>query len=369
VWHTAPDVSNQRLSYPVTYWNTLGLLATVGIVLAFHLTCSLAERRFVRVLAAAVVPLLAATLFFTFSRGSMAVGAIGLAVYVSVARPRGLLSGALSVAPATAALIVVAYHANLLDTVDTTTPAAVSEGHAVALAAGICALVCAGSRLLLAVVLDARRPRFAHRPSISPRRVRGAGRARGEATSFWETRSAWDRSRACVAGRLAGWAPSHNSRLILALLCLATLALPVSIVGSQSRLGDAEHALYASDCATASPAALASIGWLDVRPEPYEIVGFCDLQRGLPRFGVKAMRQAVVAQAPEPVSPAKRTRPASVLCRPGGPGPLRNPWSCTIRYRSGTRAHYRVEVQPNGYYSGTGTGIIDGCCVKTPTLD
>jgi hypothetical protein len=79
--------------------------------------------------------------------------------------------------------------------------------------------------------------------------------------------------------------------------------------------------------------------------------------------------EAVVAQAPEPVLPAKRTPAARVRCRPGAAGVLRNPWSCTIRYRSGTRAHYRVQVQPNGYYSGTGTGNIDGCCVKTPTLD
>jgi hypothetical protein len=48
---------------------------------------------------------------------------------------------------------------------------------------------------------------------------------------------------------------------------------------------------------------------------------------------------------------------------------LRNPWSCTIRYRSGTRAHYRVIVRPDGSYTGVGTGIIEGCCVKTPTLD
>ena len=79
--------------------------------------------------------------------------------------------------------------------------------------------------------------------------------------------------------------------------------------------------------------------------------------------------QAVVAQAPEPVVAAKRTPPAEVRCRPGSAGVLRDPWSCTIRYRSGTRAHYRVEVQPNGHYNGTGTGAIDGCCVKTPTLD
>lgn len=78
--------------------------------------------------------------------------------------------------------------------------------------------------------------------------------------------------------------------------------------------------------------------------------------------------EAVVAQAPEPVAADRRTSPTRVSCRPGGPGPLRNPWSCTIEYRSGTRAHYLVQVQPDGYYSGSGTGIIDGCCVKTPAL-
>jgi hypothetical protein len=77
--------------------------------------------------------------------------------------------------------------------------------------------------------------------------------------------------------------------------------------------------------------------------------------------------EAVVGQAPEPVTADRRTPPARVSCTPGGSGPLRDPWSCTIEYRSGTRAHYRVQVQPDGYYSGTGTGIIDGCCVKTPT--
>lgn len=82
-----------------------------------------------------------------------------------------------------------------------------------------------------------------------------------------------------------------------------------------------------------------------------------------------AQVQAVVAEAPEPVPALERTPPVAVRCRPGGVGVLRDPWSCTIRYRSGTRAHYRVEVQPDGHYSGTGTGAIDGCCVKTPTLD
>jgi hypothetical protein len=445
VWATAPDVSNERLSFPVTYWNTLGLLATLGLVLAFHLTCSLAERRWVRVLCAAVLPLLAATLFFTFSRGSIAAGVMGLVVYVLVARPRGLLSGTLAVGPPTAALIVVAYHANLLDTLNPTTPAAVSQGHRVALVAGICVLACASLRLLLALVLDPRLRRAAGRSRVPPRTrrmaiagslalvlvaalalgaphaiahdwsrfiggaptkaahgdlrqrltdpsndgrtdvwrvalrgfsaspVHGSGaamyqtlwdqkrsrfayvinahslylqamaelglpgllllliavgtaivglamRARGRERSLYGALLAvavvwalhagvdWDWEMPVVTlgffaaaglalsprGRAgSGWVPTHNSRMVIALLCLATVALPVSIIGSQSRLGDAEHALYASNCAVASPDALSSIGWLDFRPEPYEIVGFCDLQAGRPRLGIVAMRQAV----------------------------------------------------------------------------
>jgi hypothetical protein len=95
-------------------------------------------------------------------------------------------------------------------------------------------------------------------------------------------------------GSRPGWVPGQNSRMILGLLCLITLVTPVLIIGSQSRLDDAEHALYVSNnCATAGSAALSSIGWLDVRPEPYEILGFCDIQRGLPRRGVAAMQRAV----------------------------------------------------------------------------
>jgi len=67
----------------------------------------------------------------------------------------------------------------------------------------------------------------------------------------------------------------------------------VLIIGSQSQLGDAERALYASNCTTASSAALSSIGWLDVRSEPYEVLGFCDIRRGLPRQAVSEMRRAV----------------------------------------------------------------------------
>ncbi len=78
---------------------------------------------------------------------------------------------------------------------------------------------------------------------------------------------------------------------------------------------------------------------------------------------------AEVAKEPEPVPAARRTPAAQALCRPKGGGTLRNPWVCTVRYRSRTEAHYLVEVEPDGSYSGVGTGLISGCCVKVSTLE
>ena len=76
-----------------------------------------------------------------------------------------------------------------------------------------------------------------------------------------------------------------------------------------------------------------------------------------------------VSTAPEPVEAALRTPAVQTRCEPKGGGTLRNPWLCTVRYRSGPGAHYLVEVQPDGSYSGIGTGLISGCCVKVPTRD
>src|SRR3954447_9541914 len=40
VWHTAPGVSNNRLSFPLTYWNALGLLAAIGLLLCVGLAAN-----------------------------------------------------------------------------------------------------------------------------------------------------------------------------------------------------------------------------------------------------------------------------------------------------------------------------------------
>ena len=78
---------------------------------------------------------------------------------------------------------------------------------------------------------------------------------------------------------------------------------------------------------------------------------------------------AKLASEPEPVAPAQRTPAVGAHCEPKGGGTLRNPWTCTVRYRSGAEAHYLVEVKPDGSFSGVGTALISGCCIEVPALD
>ena len=155
VFPIAPNVLDQRLSYPVTYWNGLGLLAAIAIVLATHLACSAKEHPAARTIGAAVVPLLAATLFFTFSRASIAVAIVGVVAYVVLARPRALPSGLLAALPASVIAVVWAYNADLLAKPNPTTPAAVDQGEEVFIVLVLCSLGAAAARYAL-TGLDAR---------------------------------------------------------------------------------------------------------------------------------------------------------------------------------------------------------------------
>lgn len=154
--------ASDRLSYPVTYWNALGLLCALGAVLAVHLTTSGREPRVVRVLSAAAVPVLSLTQLLTFSRGSIVAVAVGLAVLVVAGRPRALLGGALAVAPACAIALVPAFGADLLTSERFRVPEGIAEGRDVAEALALACLVAAGLRALL-LLLDARIDRLADR--------------------------------------------------------------------------------------------------------------------------------------------------------------------------------------------------------------
>jgi predicted lipid-binding transport protein (Tim44 family) len=128
VWPVSPALANNQLSYPLTYWNALGILATIGVLLSLGIASNPREARAARALAAAGVPIAATTLFLTFSRGAIGALAIGLVVYFVIARSHALVGALLAIVPATALALVVTYHANLLATLDPTTPAAVVQG-------------------------------------------------------------------------------------------------------------------------------------------------------------------------------------------------------------------------------------------------
>jgi hypothetical protein len=439
---TTPGLANNRLSYPLTYWNALGLVAALGVVFCLFLASDERGGAWVRALAAAGLPVTATTLYFTFSRGAIAACIIAVLVFVLVARPRGLLGGVLAGAGPVAISLVSAYHATLLSSATPTSPAAVVQGHHVAAVVGACALGAALLRLLL-VPLDARLARleapslsrrttglvaggalllaivaifatglsgeisrgyhdFFHREQVTPTtdlRARltdpsangriehwrvaldAFGRSPIKGTGLGTFEIAWSRDRpvdasvinahsiyvetlsdlglvgglffaialATILGAFArrargpdralfgtllaagaAWA-LHNAvdwdwqmpattawffalggvalssrprtaaapagtrqqwRLVAGVGWLALLVTPVLVFLSQSRLHTAARAFTHGSCAQARDDALSSISALNVRPEPYEILAYCDMEDGDANTAVRAMRNA-----------------------------------------------------------------------------
>jgi O-antigen ligase len=167
VFPIAATLADGRLSYPITYWNSLGLLAAVGAILSVHLGSSRGEPPVVRVLGAAAVPVFVTTLFFTFSRGAIAAGIVCLAIYLVLGRPSALFSGLLASIPTSVISVAFAYHADLLATANPTTAAATSQGHDVAVALVLCVAAAAGLRVGL-LRFDSRMPRLSFPGRASP---------------------------------------------------------------------------------------------------------------------------------------------------------------------------------------------------------
>lgn len=153
VFPTEPGLS-KRLGWPLTYWNALGILGSLGAVLCLHLTSSLREHVAVRVAAAATVPVIAATVLLTFSRGAILAGILGLLAYAVVGRPRGLATGLLAAVPLGALAVKFAYDATLLSGDHQRSAAAIDEGHDLALLVAACCVGAALLRAALAVAAD-----------------------------------------------------------------------------------------------------------------------------------------------------------------------------------------------------------------------
>jgi hypothetical protein len=92
---------------------------------------------------------------------------------------------------------------------------------------------------------------------------------------------------------------------------------------------------------------------------------FLQDQKNPPRLQTADVER-VVKTAPDPAT----GKGAGVVatCRSQGSGPLKNPWTCVVRYSSGKRVRIAVRLQQDGYYSGRyeGGGAATGCCIDLP---
>ncbi len=444
VWPTEPNVANSRLSYPLSYWNALGLFAAVGLILCLSLSADVRERVSARAIAAGAMPPLAAALLFTFSRGAIVAGILGFVLFLATSRARSVLPALLASVPAAAVAVVVSYHADQLASDNPTTLAAVNQGHRVAIVVVVCALVSGVVRWRLAG-LDRRLAAMRPPSGESIRRMRAAAvtfaavvvvgfvvvggpaavarqydlflnaapvnssqdfRARltdpssNGRTEHWRVafkqfersrvhgegaatyRLAWEHDRRIplavtdghglyfeVLGELGAvglvlllvpiltigdalltrlrepdrvlwagvlcaavaWAvhagvdwdwempvvtlwvfaagglalaapagakpptppPSRGVRVTVALLLLLAAVTPVLVARSETSLRTSSAALRQGQCPKAIAAARTTISTLAMRPEPYMILGLCDISQGFPLQAAEAMREAI----------------------------------------------------------------------------
>ncbi|HEV2813916.1 MAG TPA: O-antigen ligase family protein [Solirubrobacteraceae bacterium] len=149
-WSVPEQIFDERLGWPLTYWNALGLVAGIAAVLCLHFASSRAEAVATRAAAAAALPLLGVVLYLTLSRGVLLATAIGLGVYVVIAFSQGLLATVAAAAVPTYIAVRTAYDAELLVETERTTAAALAQADDLAQTLALCILIVAALRLALA---------------------------------------------------------------------------------------------------------------------------------------------------------------------------------------------------------------------------
>jgi len=123
--------ANYRLSVPITYWNGLGVFCVMGLLLALGFAAR-GERLATRIVAAAPIPLLAATMYFTFSRGAWLALLVGLAAGFVIDPRRLQLTFVTAVLGlVAAAAVVLCSRADGLVTKGATLARATHDGHRV----------------------------------------------------------------------------------------------------------------------------------------------------------------------------------------------------------------------------------------------
>jgi len=98
-----------RLAYPLGYWNANASLVAIGLPLLLYVACS-AQHMVARALAAAALPALALTVYFTFSRGGTLAAVFGVLVFLALAHDRLPKAATVLTSAAGAAILIAASH-------------------------------------------------------------------------------------------------------------------------------------------------------------------------------------------------------------------------------------------------------------------
>jgi hypothetical protein len=162
---SALGLTPERLNYPLNYWNGLAALMAIGIPLVLAVAAN-ARTLVARALAAAAVPVLALTAFYTLSRGGIVAAGVGVTTLLVIyPRRLALMPTLLSVGGGTAILIAGAVQRGALaDGLDSA--AARSQGDEML---AMTLVVCAGVALVQVAIGLAARHGLGPRPSVSRR--------------------------------------------------------------------------------------------------------------------------------------------------------------------------------------------------------
>jgi hypothetical protein len=149
---SAGDLATNRLAAPIGYWNALGLASVMALVVGLGLAIR-ARSVLARSAAALALPVSASTLYFTFSRGSWIVLVIALLVLVALdARRLHLVTASGIVALPAAVAVLLSWHTRSLNRVGGGAPAALHDGHRLALLVALLALVSAAVATAAALI-------------------------------------------------------------------------------------------------------------------------------------------------------------------------------------------------------------------------
>jgi hypothetical protein len=98
-----------RLAYPVGYWNGLASLIAIGLPLVLYVACQ-ARRIVTQAVAAAALPAMALTVYFTFSRGGTLAAIVAVVVFFALAHDRLPKAMTAAFAGLGATILIVAAH-------------------------------------------------------------------------------------------------------------------------------------------------------------------------------------------------------------------------------------------------------------------